>query len=259
LLLATLPLANGQLLTTPPAPTINGIKILESGYDPATKEVKLVFMNDRAADITAFHYNIYTYKAGSAQPGRASSFTDALPAVLSWQQDRKDGLQTAEEIPSAPPGRGDTHHFIHPGQKREITKTIDYDGVVGGTVTVDLVVWSDNTYQGNNEQLQGLIAQRSEIEQAWRFIVRTAKAELAHASDVAAARNVLEGEGQRAAEDKSVDPRLAFYRSVEINGVAATLAEAQGDPRTTLTRLASRYHTLAASLNSGLSLREATQ
>src|SRR6266704_3441018 len=41
---------------TQPASTIKGIKITESGFDPETKTLKLAFMNDSAADITAYHY-----------------------------------------------------------------------------------------------------------------------------------------------------------------------------------------------------------
>src|SRR5262245_13419491 len=68
---------------------IHGIKIKESGFDAQAKTLSLTFINDRAADITAYHYCFTVLSTDSRQTRQQCEVIDALTAFLEMQADKK--------------------------------------------------------------------------------------------------------------------------------------------------------------------------
>lgn len=159
-------------------PTITGIKIKKSTFDSQTKKVELDFVNDRAADITAYHYCLNVESTDPKISGRECALIDTLSAVLDWKanmKDSRDMVNSLSNLCSMP-----QCNVVHPGQERTIGKHIGYRGVFNVTVVIDLVSWSDNTFDGEAAQMQALIAERSAQLQVHRFAANTIKDVLAN-------------------------------------------------------------------------------
>jgi len=161
--------AAGRFRVIPPtAPALHGIKVLESGFDPETKTLKLVFLNDRAADITAYHYCYMIQSANPRVAGEQCQLVDALDAVLTMR------------VEKWPPGTkllGPAASFIHPGEKREIEEQIGWnDSIYGGSIYVDEVAWSDSAVEGPG---QFIVAERTAELKEREFVSNTVKDALA--------------------------------------------------------------------------------
>ena len=159
--------------------TIHGIKVKESTYDPETKMVKLNFINDRAADITAYHYCINLEYIDPKMSHRECSLMDPLIEVLYFNAHSRErqapNPNTLSDMCSMP-----MCNVVHPGQERIIEKHIGYQGLVNGTVVVDLVVWSDDMFEGEETQRQELVAERSGLVEIHQFASKTIKDALAN-------------------------------------------------------------------------------
>jgi hypothetical protein len=145
---------------------IHGLKIKQSGFDAKTMTLSLTFINDRAADVTAYHY---CYKAIATDPKQTSEhceLIDALTHVLEDAADRR-ARPWLPEITS--PGPWD--NVVHPGQERRIEERIPWSGIfIGGSMSIDAVAWSDDTFEGSAESI---IAERTEELQERQFVSRT--------------------------------------------------------------------------------------
>jgi hypothetical protein len=146
---------------------IHGLKIKESGFDGKTMILSLTFINDRAADVTAYHY---CYKAIATDPkktGEQCELIDALTHVLEDAADRRARPWLPEIIS---PGPWD--NVVHPGQERRIEERIPWSGIfIGGSMSIDAVAWSDDTFEGSAAQI--IIAERTEELQERQFVSRT--------------------------------------------------------------------------------------
>jgi hypothetical protein len=161
-LLVLLPLAAAACGQTA---DIHGIKIKQSGFDGTTMTLSLTFINDRAADVTAYHY---CYKAIATDPKRTSEHcevVDALTHVLEDAADRR-ARPWLPEITSLSP----RDNVVHPGQERRIEQGIGWRGVIGGSMSIDAVAWSDDTFEGSAESI---IAERTAELQERQFVSRT--------------------------------------------------------------------------------------
>ena len=162
--------ASGQTVI-PPAPlgpTINGVKIMKSGFDPATKTLKLVFMNDRAADITAYHYCFQVISTDPKQTREECKLVDALASVLETKAEEKARPGLAEITVLGP-----NQNFVHPGEERKIEERIGYNETIyNGSISIDAIAWSDDTFAGS---AQIIIDERTAELQERQFVSRTIK------------------------------------------------------------------------------------
>ena len=145
---------------------IHGIKIKQSGLDGTTMTLSLTFINDRAADVTAYHYCFKAIAADPKQTSEQCKLIDALTSVLQTQAARKarPGLNFALLGPS--------DNFVHPGEERRIEERIAWSGILRGSISIDAVAWSDDTFEGS---AQSIIAERTAELQERQFVSRTVK------------------------------------------------------------------------------------
>src|SRR5882762_2903184 len=68
---------------------IHGLKIKESGFDGKTMTLSLTFINDRAADVTAYHYCFKAIATDPKQTSEHCEVVDALTHVLEDAADRR--------------------------------------------------------------------------------------------------------------------------------------------------------------------------
>jgi hypothetical protein len=143
---------------------IHGIKIKQSGFDGKTMTLSLTFINDRAADVTAYHYCFKAIAADPKQTSEHCELIDALTTVLEVQADKRarPGLNFTLLSPR--------DNVVHPGQERSIEQGIAWSGVIGGSMSIDAVAWSDDTFQGAAEPI---IAERTAELQERQFVSRT--------------------------------------------------------------------------------------
>lgn len=154
--------------STNPESTIKGIKIMESGFDPETKILRLVLMNDRAADITAYHYCFRIMSTDAKQTREQCNLIDALTPVLEMQAARRARPQLPEITLIGP-----SVNFVHPGEKRIIEEPIGYnDTIFNGSIYVDEVAWSDHIFEG---AAQFIIAERTAEQNERNFVSKTIK------------------------------------------------------------------------------------
>jgi hypothetical protein len=145
---------------------IHGLKIKESGFDGKTMTLSLTFINDRAADVTAYHYCFKAIAADPKQTSEHCELIDALTSVLEMAADKR-----------ARPGLnytllGPRDNVVHPGQGRRIEERIPWSGVfIGGSMSIDAVAWSDDTFEGPAAQI--IIAERTAELQERQFVSRT--------------------------------------------------------------------------------------
>jgi hypothetical protein len=146
---------------------IHGIKIKQSGFDGTTMTLSLTFINDRAADVTAYHY---CYKAIAADPKRTSEhceLIDALTAVLEMAADKRARPWLPEITELSP-----RWNVVHPGQGRRIEERIPWSGIfISGSMSIDAVAWSDDTFEGSAAQI--IIAERTAELQERQFVSMT--------------------------------------------------------------------------------------
>jgi hypothetical protein len=144
---------------------IHGIKIKESGFDGKTMTLCLTFINDRAADVTAYHYCFKAIAADPKQTSEHCEVVDALTHVLEMQADKRARPGLPEITLSGP-----DENFVHPGQERRIEERIAWSGVIGGSMSIDAVAWSDDTFEGS---VESIIAERTAELQERQFVSRT--------------------------------------------------------------------------------------
>jgi hypothetical protein len=144
---------------------IHGIKIKQSGFDGKTMTLSLTFINDRAADVTAYHYCFKAIAADPKQTSEHCEVVDALTHVLEDAADRR-ARPWLPEITSLSP----RDNVVHPGQERRIEQGIAWSGVIGGSMSIDAVAWSDDTFEGAAESI---IAERTAEIQERQFVSRT--------------------------------------------------------------------------------------
>jgi len=142
---------------------IHGIKIKQSGFDGTTMTLSLTFINDRAADVTAYHYCFKTM-ATDRPTSEHCEVVDALTTVLEVQADKRarPGLNFTLLSPR--------DNVVHPGQERRIEERIAWRGVIGGSISIDAVAWSDDTFEGS---AQSIIAERTAELQERQFVSST--------------------------------------------------------------------------------------
>ena len=175
---------------------IHGLKIKELGFDAKTMTLSLSFINDRAADVTAYRY---CFKAISTDPKKAREqckLIDALTAILEMQAARKARPHLPEITLTGP-----SENLVHPGEERTIKEQIGYNGaILGGSIYISGVAWSDDTFEGSP---QLIIAERTAELQERQFVSKTIKDSLlgSHEPVVTSVIAVLQQEQQDASKD----------------------------------------------------------
>jgi len=153
----------GQNAPIQARPTIQGIKIVESSFDPETKTARLVFVNARNTDITAYHYCSTVLSTSPGITGEECQLLDALRAVLQMR---------AEKWPPGTSLTGPGQNVVHPGERRVIEEQIGGKGVYGGSIYIDEVAWLDDTFEGPS---QIIIAERTAELKERVFVSNTVK------------------------------------------------------------------------------------
>ncbi|HLJ88802.1 MAG TPA: hypothetical protein VKZ53_18430 [Candidatus Angelobacter sp.] len=182
---------NGQ--TTP---SIRGIKIVSSGFDPQTHIAKLVFINDTPVNITAFRYHLEARTASPNDPSYSSSSTvDLLWPALQTEIDMR-------RRPWLPPA---TYHLIHPGESWEINGGALPAAVIDGSIAVDMVVYSDGTAEmTSSHSFEILQQQRIKAANRLRRVAEIGRQILENPADehpLSAMRQALQEEQRRAPLD----------------------------------------------------------
>lgn len=173
---------------------IHGIKIKQSAFDGTTMTLTLTFINDRAADVTAYHYCSKLISTDPKQTREQCVLIDALTPVLEVQADKRARPGNYELL-------GPSVNVVHPGQERRIEERIAYSGILSGSMSIDAVAWSDDTFEGPAAQI--IFAERTAELQERQFVSRTVKESLSgnHEPTVAAVIAVLQQEQQEASKD----------------------------------------------------------
>jgi hypothetical protein len=174
---------------------IHGIKIKESGFDAQAMTLSLTFINDRAADVTAYHYCFKAIATDPKQTSEHCELIDALTPVLEMQADKRarPGLNFALLGP-----RG---NVVHPGQERRIEERIPWSGIfIGGSMSIDAVAWSDDTFEGSADSI---VEERTAELQEREFVSRTVKDTLSGSQEpmVASVIAVLQQEQKEGGKD----------------------------------------------------------
>jgi hypothetical protein len=240
---------------------IHGIVIKETSFDPTTKIVKLSFINDRAADITAYHYSVNVQSTEPSQSGKdTTSLVDSLMSVLEWNAYIKGRPWLPKEDPSPTPGT----NFIHPGQTRTIELNIGYNStIVSGVLSVDCVVWSDNVYEGSAEEMQAIVDTRSAYIEERQFAAKTMQDTLAKALNSALVSTALAMLKIRKAEvDNYPNSSIKFARQLALISVMDDLETPKsphllGGQREFLIRASDRHDVFAAEASKHISLYRA--
>ena len=173
---------------------IHGIKIKESGFDGTTMKLSLTFINDRVADVTAYHYCFKAIAADPKQTSEHCQLIDALTSVLQAQADRKARPWLNFAL------LGPSDNFVHPGEERRIEERIAWSGILRGSISIDAVAWSDDTFEG---AAQSIIAERTAELQERQFVSRTIKEALSGSQEpmVTSVIAVLQQEQKEANKD----------------------------------------------------------
>lgn len=142
---------------------IQGIKIKDSGFDGTAQTVSLTFINDRAADITAYNYCVATTDPTS-KTFEQCSVVDAMTQVLNDQAARKLRPWLNYKVIC------DDCSFVHPGEERQIKQLTGYTNTIRGSIRIDGVAWSDDTFEGNAEPI---ITERTAELKEREFVSKT--------------------------------------------------------------------------------------
>ena len=173
---------------------IHGIKIKQSGLDGTTMTLSLTFINDRAADVTAYHYCFKAIAADPRQTSEQCEVVDALTPVLELQADKRARPRLNVTL------IGPRYNFVHPGEERRIEERIAWSGILRGSISIDAVAWSDDTFEG---AAQPIIAERTAELQERQFVSRTIKDALSGSQPmVASVIALLQQEQQEAGKDR---------------------------------------------------------
>lgn len=174
---------------------IHGLKIKESGLDGTTMTLSLTFINDRTADITAYHYCFKVISTDPKQTREQCELIDALTPVLEVQAEKRARPSLNFAL------LGPSQNVVHPGEERRIEERIGYNHtILGGSISIDAVAWSDDTFEGS---AQSIIAERTAELQERQFVSRTVKESLSGSQEpmVASVIAVLQQEQQEASKD----------------------------------------------------------
>jgi hypothetical protein len=119
---------------------IKGVRVLSSTFDPQTHVVKVIFINDSAADITA--YGVFLEKR--YQNSQRSAWTGGA----AWGRDfvrQQIGAKQRSALPLS-------NQPIHPGQTAEETSDLSGEqDLVSASMRIDMVAYSDGTAEVENE------------------------------------------------------------------------------------------------------------
>ncbi len=154
------------------AQVIQGIVIKESSFDPQTKTVKLTFINDRPRDLTAYHYCISVQSTDPDSNRRDCVLIDTADYTNRWNADLRRRPYLAK-FDRADACSNPNCNPVHPGQERVITTEVGGNRVFSATVTIDMVAWDDQTYQGSSKQLQVLINDRKTSMNTHLMVAKT--------------------------------------------------------------------------------------
>lgn len=151
LLIALLPVAAayGQTGTSQPLSdtAVSGIRIKESGFDPQSRKLKLVFINDSAADITAWVSCIRKQAETSPDPGPCEIRpVDASYSSVTNYVDERDRPWMAGHWPVF-----EGSDVIRPGQEHSLeVSEIGVPVVVDAHMDIIALVFSDGTTSSAN-------------------------------------------------------------------------------------------------------------
>ncbi|MBZ5509162.1 MAG: hypothetical protein LAO78_27190 [Acidobacteriia bacterium] len=158
--------------------------------------LSLTFINHRAADITAYHYCFTVLFTNSKQTRTECRQIDVLTSVLEMKAARK-ARPSLPEITLL----GPSQNVVHSGEERRIEERIGYgDAIVSGSISIDAVAWSDDTFEG---AAQYIIAERTAELQERQFVSRTIKESLTGGQEpmITSVIGVLQQEQQKASKD----------------------------------------------------------
>jgi hypothetical protein len=149
---------------------IRGIKITDSGFDGTAQTVSLTFINDRAADITAYTYCIATTDPTS-KTFEQCTVLDAMTQVLDDQAAKKLRPQLNYKTIC------DDCSFVHPGEERQLKRLIGYPNIIRASIRIAGVAWSDDTFEGD---AQPIITERTAELTEREFVSKTIRKALSN-------------------------------------------------------------------------------
>jgi hypothetical protein len=122
---------------------IQGVRVLSSTFDPQTRIVKVIFVNDSPADITAYGVFLEKHFQNSqraAWTGGAAWGRDFVrPAAHQLDTKQRSALQRSDQP-------------IHPGQTAEESSDLSGEqDLVSASMRIDMVAYSDGTAEVENE------------------------------------------------------------------------------------------------------------
>jgi hypothetical protein len=122
---------------------IKGVRVLSSTFDPQTRTVKVIFINDSPADITAYGVFLeksYQNNQRAAWTGGAAWGRDFVRPAAHQPIDTKQGARPRSNQP------------IHPGQTAEESSDLSGEkDLVDASMRIDMVAYSDGTAEVENE------------------------------------------------------------------------------------------------------------
>jgi hypothetical protein len=241
---------------------IHGIKIKESIVDVQAQTASLTFINDRAADITAYHYCFTVLSTDSREPRQQCQLIDALSPVLEMKAAKK-ARPWLPEITFI----GPRSNVVHPGEERRIEEQIRWRRtIISGSISVDGVVWSDGAFEGS---VDSIIEERTAELREREFVSRTIKDSLAGPAPlIASVIAVLEQEEKEAEKDRCPDCQgkrmqvlmdAVFHLKQPERHMGNTTEYVPDDQRKFLEQFLVRHESLSAEHAKHISLRKADE
>ena len=166
---------------TSPQTPIHGIKIFSSSFDATTRTATLDFMNDSAADITAWGYCMNTTNRPGDNVGHGGcTAVDALPQVVE--------RQTQEKITNKPiTWDCSACHMLHPGEHKILSVDFSSVPIVSAEIVIRLIVYANGQVESiGNEGLhlqQYIASQRQDALKQHQELAEMGAAILADQSD----------------------------------------------------------------------------
>lgn len=192
---------------------IHGIKIESSGFDPASRVVKLVFINDSPIDITAWGYCIHAQTApGSAVRHGFCTLVDSLPTVIGHRIE-------LQKRPALPEPECHGCQLIHPGQEESIALDFSaFPEVIGATVQLNLIAYSGGKYelvpdQAGEAALHDLAGRRQAHLRVTQGILEVGRRVLADSSDPHPATTMIQA--IQTTNDPGMAPVLESFKRPE--------------------------------------------
>src|SRR5262249_26827731 len=137
LLSISVPAQNPGRGSTSTQTVIRGITILLSSFDSSTlpQTVRLDFVNNTNADITAWGYCVKVEKINSEDPNQGfCALDDPVPGVVNWQVQQR---MTCQPVTDSPGG-----DFVHPGEHKILSYSFGYP-VLTAEIQIKLIAFSD--------------------------------------------------------------------------------------------------------------------